>query len=154
MKIICTILVCGLVSLAGASNAWSLEKAPSQTLGLGVNAGQSIGAYVYYAVTSTIHVGSGVGLKVQENSNLFFIGPYARFLFPVSGGLYAYVMPQLNLYFGDASATELEVGAGMQAWVASNLAVWGGVSVLNIGFDPSYTIFGIVYPRGGVEFNL
>jgi hypothetical protein len=154
MKFISLVLVTGLLALVCATQVRALEKPPAHVVGIGINGGQSIGAYAYYAVSAMIHVGSGLGLKVQENSNYFYVGPYARFLFLLAHSLYAYVMPQLNLTFGSATFTELEIGAGVQAWVAQHLAIWAGLSLLNIGFEPSFTTFGLLYPRGGVEFNL
>ncbi len=152
-KIVALILSVGVLCLA-APKASSLESAPNQVIGLGVHTQAGIGAYAYYAVSSTIHVGYGVGMQIHENSNIFYLAPYAKFLFASSGQLYPFIYARLNLLFGDASSTSLWIGGGMQAWVARNLALYASLALLDIGFDPSYTIFGLVRPEVGVEFNL
>lgn len=154
MKMFVSIVAVVMMAFAASTTVSAQEAAPSQVWGVGINGGQYLGAYAYYAVSSTIHVGSGVGLSIQEGQNVFYLAPYAKFLFPSSGNIYPFLFGQLHLMFGDASNTMLNIGGGMQAWVAPRVAVWGAVGVLNLGFDPSYTIFGLLSPAVGVEYNL
>lgn len=154
MKFLLSVFAACAMIAAVSVPATAQESAPSNVWGLGVNTGASLGGYAYYAVSSTIHVGSGVGFQVEEGNNQFFLGPYAKFLFASSGNFYPFVYAQFQLYFGDVSMSGLGVGGGLQVWLAKRVAVWGAISVLNLGFDPSRTVFGLTYPTVGVEFNI
>lgn len=152
MKFFLSLLVVGAMAFGSSTNATALENAPGKVWGIGGAAGSSFGAYAFYAVSSTLHIGSGVGIQLHENSNVFMLSPYAKFLFPSASGYYPFIYAQLGLAFGDASGSALGIGGGMQAWVDKSVSVWASLGLLDIGFDPSYTIFGLVNPRIGVEF--
>jgi len=124
----------------------------NQQIGYGIHSADGLGAHVFYAVSSTLHVGSGIGLSIQEGANRFMLEPYAKLFLGSGGTVSPFIFGQFNIMFGDWEGSGLEFGAGLQSWVSSNVGIFGSLTVLDLGLDPSYTRFGTLYPCVGVEF--
>ena len=130
------------------------EKAEGNQLLVDVNTGSVTGAALLYAVTSTIQLGGGLGVQIEENRNAFYFSPQARFLFLVLASTYLYIDAQFRLLFGDIEGSALAFSVGLQSWVSSAVAVYGGVGVLNLGFDPSRTTLGLLSAVVGLQFAM
>lgn len=114
-----------------------------------------IGAVGMYQLDAMIQLGAGVGFQLQEDQNLVFLSPQARFLIDVGFAKTQLLADaQLRLLFGDAASTSLAVRAGLQSWLTSSLALYGGIGVMDIGFSPSNTTFGFLQPFVGIQFAL
>ena len=122
---------------------------------IGVETGQVLGAAGMYQINDMIQVGSGLGLQINEGSNVFYLSPQARFLLDIGMAQTHFMLDaQLRLLFGDQSQTALIIRAGLQHWINKRVALYGGFGVLDIGFDPSYTSFGFLSPFVGAQFAL
>jgi hypothetical protein len=151
MKTLLTMVV-ALFVVVGATQS---TKAQEGSFLIGLETGQVLGASGMYQISDMIQVGSGLGLQIQENSNVFYLAPQARFLIDM-GVKNTNIMldAQLRLLFGDQSQTALVIRGGLQHWVSKSFAVYGGFGILDIGFDPSYTTFGFLAPFVGAQFAL
>ena len=143
------------VAVLAFSSVDARAEGPKKGLGVGIETGEILGATAFYMISPMIQVGSGIGLQIQENSNAFYISPQVRFLFNVGLAVtYMYLDAQFRLLFGDSSGSALVFRLGLLHWVSQAFAVYGGVSMLELGFDPSSTTLGILSAFVGAQFML
>ena len=119
-----------------------------------VHTGEVTGAALLYMISKSVQVGAGVGMQIREGSNAFYFSPRARFLISILSYAYLFIDAQFRLLFGDASGTALVFGVGLLSWVTSYVALYGGVAVLDLGFDPSYTTLGLLSAYVGMQLML
>lgn len=143
--------LCVLVVLS----AFSTMKAqsPDQQFGIGVSLGTGAsGATFAYAINPGLHIGTGFGLTVSSadgvSSNNVIFAPYIKGLFKGSKDFVPFIMGQFGISSGSSgnvsrTTTGLSVLGGAQYFVSKNLGIYGSLSVLELGFDPSITTFGI-----------
>lgn len=162
--------LCALVVLS----AFSTMKAqsPDQQMGFGVSLGTGaiegsalstpIGsATVAYAINPGMHIGAGFGLGIisdnKESYNSLLFAPYFKALLKGSKDFVPFIMGQFviaskptddNLKESKTS-TSLNLLGGAEYFASKNLGIYGSLSVLELGFDPSRTAFGI-----GISANI
>jgi hypothetical protein len=149
--------LCALVVLS----AFSTMKAqsPDQQFGIGVNLvavsgtnSAASGATFAYAINPGLHIGTGFGLAVRSangvSSNVLVFAPYVKGLFKGSKDFVPFIMGQFGITSGSSGGnsstnTGLNVLGGAEYFASKNLGIYGSLSVLELGFDPSITTFGI-----------
>lgn len=148
--------LCALVVLS----AFSTMKAqsPDQQMGFGVtmsasNVGGAVGGATFaYAINPGLHIGTGFGLTVSSSnnvsSNTVIFAPYVKGLFKGSKDFVPFIMGQFGITSGSSGGnsttrTGLSVLGGAEYFASKNLGIYGSLSVLELGFDPSITTFGI-----------
>lgn len=166
--------LCALVVLS----AFSTMKAqsPDQQMGFGVSLGTGateesvlsapIGSgTVAYAINPGMHIGAGFGLGISSrsangisvSSNSLLFAPYFKALLKGSKDFVPFIMGQfviasrpteINPKVSNTS-TSLNVLGGAEYFASKNLGIYGSLSVLELGFDPSRTAFGI-----GISANI
>ncbi|HRI31598.1 MAG TPA: hypothetical protein PLQ21_08705, partial [Candidatus Kapabacteria bacterium] len=105
-----------------------------------------------YAINPGVHIGTGFGLAVRSadgvSSNVLVFAPYVKGLFKGSKDFVPFVMGQFGITSGSSGGnsttnTALNVLGGAEYFASKNLGIYGSLSVLELGFDPSITTFGI-----------
>lgn len=149
-------LVVALLISAMSSRAQS----PDQQFGVGVTAGSMYGGYLAYAISPAFHVGTGLGIRVQSNNNQFFFGPYGKFIFAGTDELKPFILGQFSILTDAAindqgeqtAATSLAFAPGAEYFITQHFGLWGAITLLNLGFTPSVTTFGLMNGTIGVEW--
>lgn len=151
MKKVFSTALAAIIVLLGTSVAKA--QSPDQQFGFGFTAGQALGGHLVYAISPAIHIGTGVGLRIQDGSNEFHLTPYGKFLFAGSKELKPYIIAQFGLATGGGTTrTGLGAGFGGEYFITPNFGLFGQIGVINIQFDPSVTTFGLLEPTVGVEW--
>lgn len=157
-----SILVIAMVLLGvGMSSAQS----PDRVFGFGVTAGQSLGGHALYAISPAVHVGAGFGLALQSSngnsSNMVYLAPYGKFLLSGTKEFKPFILGQFILSSGpsatsssNTTTTSLNFGVGGEYFITPRFGIQGMFHVIQIGFDPSSTAFGLLTPAVGVEWFL
>lgn len=152
MKIIVSLLAVAVLAFSAVD---AKADGPTSGFGVGFETGELIGANAFYMISPMIQIGTGLGLQIQENSNVFYLSPQARFLFNIGMAATMLTMDaQFRLLFGDSSGSALLFRLGMLHWFSKALAVYGGVNILELGFDPSSTSIGILSAYIGMSIML
>ena len=152
--------LCALVVLS----AFSTMKAqsPDQQMGFGVSLGTGAsGATFAYAINPGLHIGTGFGLTVSSSnsvsSNTLIFAPYVKTLLKGSKDFVPFIMGQFVIASRPEetnpkvsnTSTGLGILGGAEYFASKNLGIYGSLSVLELGFDPSRTAFGI-----GISANI
>lgn len=149
-SVLCAVVMMGAVSVVKAQS-------PDQQMGFGVTMGTGGGgavggATLAYAINPGLHIGTGFGLTISSangvSSNNLIFAPYVKGLFKGSKDFVPFIMGQFGISSGSAGSvskttTGLSVLGGAEYFASKNLGIYGSLSVLELGFDPSVTTFGI-----------
>ena len=145
-SVLCAVVMMGAVSVVKAQS-------PDQQMGFGVTLGTSgSGATFAYAINPGLHIGTGFSLSISSangvSSNNLIFAPYVKGLFKGSKDFVPFIMGQFGISSGSAgsvskTSTGLSVLGGAEYFASKNLGIYGTLSVLELGFDPSVTTFGI-----------
>lgn len=141
-SVLCAVVMMGAVSVVKAQS-------PDQQMGFGVSLGTSgSGATLAYAINPGLHIGTGFGLTISsengKSSNNVIFAPYVKGLFKGSKDFVPFIMGQFGISSGSSkTSTGLSVLGGAEYFASKNLGIYGSLSVLELGFDPSVTTFGI-----------
>ncbi|HCN04204.1 MAG TPA: hypothetical protein DIS79_01175 [Bacteroidetes bacterium] len=160
MKSFAAFAAAAIVSVFSASVASA--QSPSEQFGFGVSAGDGmVGGHAAYAITPAFHIGTQLGLIVSDGNNQFVLAPYGKFLFSGPKELKPYLWAQFGIATGQAQGTGtgtrtgLAIGGGAEYFATPNVGIFGQIAVLDLGFgDFSYTNFGLLSPRVGIEWFL
>lgn len=142
-------------------------QSPDRQIGLGVSTGSSVApgggsvgaAHVCYALSPGLHLGAQVGINLfsQDNSshNYLTFVPYGKFILAGMKDMKPYIYGAFGVQTGyTKTQTALQFGAGAEYFASRNVGIFGHVSVINIGIEPSLTSIGIVSPQIGIEWFL
>lgn len=151
-------LIVALIISSATSRSQGLS--PDGQFGVGVVAGQMYGGYLAYAITPAVHVGTGLGLRVESNNNQFYFAPYGKFIFAGTDELKPFIVGQfmiltdatINNQGEKTASTSLAFAPGAEYFITQHFGIWGAITVLNLGFTPSGTQFGLLLGNVGVEW--
>ena len=153
-KIFAALAICGLLFAANTNVQAAGNDSPTGW-GVGIEAGQELGAVPYYTLSSMFQLGLAVGMKLQSNNNIFLLAPQARFMFPI--GLAAaklFLDAQLRFAFQNNNYIALRTRLGLMTMVTAAMCMYGGVSFLDFQFDPQeITCIGLLAPFIGIEWS-
>lgn len=162
-SVLCALAVMGAFTSLKAQS-------PDQQLGFGVSLGTGateesvlstpIGsATVAYAINPGMHIGAGFGLGISStsangisvSSNSLLFAPYFKALLKGSKDFVPFIMGQFVIASKPTesnpkeskTSTSLNLLGGAEYFASKNLGIYGSLSVLELGFDPSVTTFGI-----------
>lgn len=126
-------------------------QSPNRMFGIGVNTHGA--AELCYAVSPAIHIGTSLGIDLSSESykggdsktaNSIFFGPYGRFILQGTKNFKPYLSGQIGIQSGGDTKTGLDIGGGGFYFPENNVALFGQVSVVNLGFgDLSTSNIGI-----------
>lgn len=159
MKVLLSIGVLVAVLFLGSSNSLKAQS-PDQQMGFGVVLGTSTaggnsfgGGTFAYAINPGLHIGTGFALAVSSQSgqsmNSIIFAPYVKGLFKGSKDFLPFIQGQFSINSSSAGGgnsntrTGLSLIGGAEYFASKNLGIYGSLSVLELGFDPSVTTFGI-----------
>lgn len=152
MKVLLSIGVLVAVMFLGTSNSLKAQS-PDQQMGFGVMLGTGGGGATFaYAINPGLHIGTGFALGVSSQSgqstNSIIFAPYVKGLFKGSKDFLPFVQGQFAVSSSSAGGTSntrtgLSLLGGAEYFASKNLGIYGSLSVLELGFDPSVTTFGI-----------
>lgn len=155
-SVLCALAVMGAFTCVKAQS-------PDQQLGFGVTMGSSTttqgvssGGTIAYALSPGMHIGTGFGLVISNrsvngssvSSNTLLFAPYFKALLKGSKDFVPFIMGQFSILNGSSgsvssTSTGLGILGGAEYFASKNLGIYGSLSVLELGFDPSVTAFGI-----------
>ncbi len=149
-----------VVALLISAMSARAQLSPDQQFGVGVVAGSMYGGYVAYALSPAFHLGTQIGIRVESNNNQFFFGPYGKFIFAGTDEFKPFILGQFSITTDAAindqgqktAATSLAFAPGAEYFITQHFGVWGAITLLNMGFTPSVTQFGLLYGNVGVEW--
>jgi hypothetical protein len=150
-----TIVKCFFVALvATVCCGTAFAQTPDRQVGIGIS---TSGAHVAYAISPGFHVGTQFGIDMYSSngvsSNGITFAPFAKFILAGMKDMKPYFWGAFGVQSGGGKTTTgLSLGAGAEYFASRNIGVFGHVSVINVGFDPSYTHIGIVFPQVGIEW--
>ncbi len=142
-----------LVVAAAMTFQTASAQSPSQSFGIGVNTYGS--AELCYAISPAIHIGTTLGIDLHSSngnsSNSIIFGPYGRFILKGTKEFKPYLFGQFGIASGGGTtSTGLNLGAGGFYFPTSTVALFGQVSVVSVGFDPSVTDIGVHSAGAGI----
>lgn len=149
-SVLCALAVMGAFTSVKAQS-------PDQQLGFGVSLGTSSSTgTIAYALSPGMHIGTGFGLVISSrlvngtsvSSNSLLFAPYFKALLKGSKDFVPFIMGQFSIANGSSgsvssTSTGLGILGGAEYFASKNLGIYGSLSVLELGFDPSVTAFGI-----------
>lgn len=158
MKKVLAIAFAAATMAVGAS-----AQSPDQQFGIGATVGSINGAQVQYAISPAFHLGTMVGLSIEDGGTSFSFGPYGKFILAGSKEFKPYILGQLAIMrapstdgFGNSTSTtrtRLLAGAGAEYFITPNFGLFATVPVLSLPFEDGATVsFGILAPTVGVEW--
>ena len=121
------------------------------------------GGQFQYALSSDLHIGSGIGLELADAGTSFSISPYGKYLFAPMGSVRPYVMGQLAVQslssenFATESSTNATFVAavGAEYFVTKNFGIFATIPALILPFREGGSVsFGILSPTLGIELFL
>ncbi|MBS1537246.1 MAG: hypothetical protein JST20_05805 [Bacteroidetes bacterium] len=141
----------------------ALAQSPDRQMGLGVTVGSGSGAaHLVYAINPGFHIGTQLGINLASSkntsgesysSNQIYFAPYAKLILAGMKDMKPYFFGAFGINSGGGNTTTgLSVGAGGEYFASRNVGLYGQFSIINVGFDPSYTNIGIVFPQVGIEW--
>lgn len=153
-------------TVSAQSTTNSSGMSPDRQMGVGISTGSSVSpigtesvgaAHFVYALNPGFHVGAQVGLNLfsQENTskNFFTFAPYAKLILAGMKDMKPYFYGGFGIRTGfDKTQLALQFGAGAEYFASRNVGIFGHISVINIGIEPSVTSIGIVAPQVGIEW--
>ncbi|MBI3232475.1 MAG: hypothetical protein HYZ42_00280 [Bacteroidetes bacterium] len=129
---------------------------PDRQFGIGVTVGVGNAAHVCYAISPAFHLGAQLGIDLHStegtSTNSIYFAPYGKFIMSGMKDLKPYFFGSFQIQSGNGTSTALSLGAGGEYFASRNVGIYGQISILRIGFDPSVTDIGIVFPQVGVEW--
>jgi hypothetical protein len=154
------VLACTLACALLVTSALA-QSSPNGQFGIGLTQGSAnSGVQMTYAINSNIHVGARLAFasvsQSGESESLLAFGPFFRYLLNTSG-----VTPYLHAEFVynstssggfSSSTTSLLLGGGVAYYWNGTFGVRAEINLLNLGLDPSYTLFAIAPARLGVDW--
>jgi hypothetical protein len=157
MKKVFAIAFAAVTMAAGAS-----AQSPDGQFGVGATVGSISGAQVQYAISPAVHIGTMIGLSIEDGGTSFSFGPYGKFILAGSKEFKPYVLGQLAIMrnsvtvgnvTSSTTTTSLVAGAGAEYFITPNFGVFATVPVLTLPFEDGATVsFGILSPTVGVEW--
>lgn len=147
------------------SAATLFANGPKSGLGFGVNTGlHNLGGQVQYAINHDLHVGTQVGFRISDGTDITF-APYAKYFLggsqvrPYAIGQFAIsstAAATSSATASNTSETGITLGGGAQYWISEKFGVYGQIAVLNLPFSPKEKKigFGILTPSIGLELFL
>lgn len=145
-SVLSAFVILGSVSMLKAQS-------PDQQIGVGVTVGSGgSGATFAYALNPGLHIGTGFGFgnssQSGQSSTSIIFAPYVKGLFKGTKDFVPFVQGQFSVVsssVGGTSSTRtgLALMGGAEYFASKNIGVYGTLSVLELGFDPAVTTFGI-----------
>ncbi len=145
-----------VAAMVVCSAATLFADGPKSGLGVGVNRGgpATSGVQVQYAINHDFHVGTQVGFRISDGTDITF-APYAKyFLGGTTVRPYAYGQFAISSKsVAGTSTTGVNLGGGAQYWFSDKFGVYGQVSVFELPISPSGqdVSFGVLTPAIGLE---
>ena len=113
-------------------------------------------AHLAYAISPAFHIGAQLGLDLHssdgKSNNGVYFAPYGKFIMSGMKDMKPYFWGAFVVSSSTTTSTGLALGAGAEYFASRNVGVFGQFSVINIGFSPSDTHIGIVFPQVGIEW--
>lgn len=153
-----TIVKCFCVALfATFCFETAFAQSPDKQMGVGVTAGTAASAaHMCYAISPAFHLGAQFGIDLASSggtsSNSVYFAPYGKFILAGTKDFKPYFFGAFTVQSNNGTTTSLSLGGGGEYFATKNVGVFGHVSIINIGFSPSYSHIGIVFPQVGVEW--
>ena len=161
-------MACTIAMSAGIATA---QNSPSEQMGFGATLAipttevSLSGGQFQYALSSDLHIGSGIGLELADAGTSFSISPYGKYLFAPMGSVRPYVIGQLAVqrissenFAGNtesATNTTLVAAVGAEYFVNKNLGIFVSIPALILPFRSGGAVsFGILSPTLGIELFL
>lgn len=153
-----TIVKCFCVALfATFCVGTAFAQSPDRQMGIGVTVGSVGGAaHMCYALSPAFHLGAQFGIDLASSggtsSNSIYFAPYGKFILAGTKDFKPYFFGAFAIQSGNGTTTGLSLGAGGEYFATRNVGCYGQITVINVGFDPSYSHIGIVHPQVGIEW--